>query len=264
MSININKYDVNLHVAEFYDREETSIHDFLFIKKLLSSNSDIRILEPFCGTGRILVPLAKDGHSLVGIDQSKAMLARAKMKIENLDEDIQANITLLEEDVLTTKWPQNFDLVILGGNCFYELGLPEEQEKCIQQAADALSPGGHLYIENDNMEGELPKSWQERGVKENLWPTGVCADGTRLTTSVETLWTDRKKRIWKAQRIVTAYYLDGHTENTVHEVQTHPCSANEIKEWLIKNGFKILGMYSNVNGDQYYPGCGRAIFWVKK
>ena len=39
------------------------------------------VLELGCGTGRIALPIARAGASLVGIDRSEAMLARARRRI---------------------------------------------------------------------------------------------------------------------------------------------------------------------------------------
>jgi 2-polyprenyl-3-methyl-5-hydroxy-6-metoxy-1,4-benzoquinol methylase len=40
-----------------------------------------RIYEPFCGSGRLLVPLAEQGHECVGTDLSAAMLDCLRAKI---------------------------------------------------------------------------------------------------------------------------------------------------------------------------------------
>ncbi len=38
------------------------------------------VLELACGTGRLTLPLARDGHDVVGLDASEAMLAGARRK----------------------------------------------------------------------------------------------------------------------------------------------------------------------------------------
>jgi 2-polyprenyl-3-methyl-5-hydroxy-6-metoxy-1,4-benzoquinol methylase len=40
------------------------------------------VLELACGTGRLSVPLAKDGHEVLGLDISDAMLRAARAKAE--------------------------------------------------------------------------------------------------------------------------------------------------------------------------------------
>ena len=78
MSINrTNTYSLDAHVAEIYDGVETQTDDVKLIRRLIAGRGRLRILEPFCGTGRILIPLASDGHEIVGFDQSAPMLDRA-------------------------------------------------------------------------------------------------------------------------------------------------------------------------------------------
>jgi SAM-dependent methyltransferase len=71
-------YDIEPHIAEIYDQSETYTDDVKLIRKLINGRGPLRILEPFCGTGRILIPLALDGHETVGLDQAKGMLSRAR------------------------------------------------------------------------------------------------------------------------------------------------------------------------------------------
>src|SRR5919201_5521501 len=40
-----------------------------------------RVLEVACGTGRVVVPLARAGHTVVGIDASQAMLGITRQKL---------------------------------------------------------------------------------------------------------------------------------------------------------------------------------------
>ena len=73
----------------------------------------LRILEPFFGAGRVLLPLARDGHTMRGLDNAPAMLDRAAAKDAALPEAVQARITLSQADVLQTPWPTGFDVVPL-------------------------------------------------------------------------------------------------------------------------------------------------------
>src|SRR6187455_2476487 len=43
-----------------------------------------RILELGAGSGRVTIPLARDGHSIVAFDQSSAMLDRLRARTEKL------------------------------------------------------------------------------------------------------------------------------------------------------------------------------------
>jgi SAM-dependent methyltransferase len=256
-------YDITPHVAEIYDQSETYTDDIKLIQKLTEGLGYLHILEPFCGTGRILIPLALAGHTVVGLDKAAGMLSRARAKIENLDKDTQGRISLIETDVVDGYWPASFDLVILGGNCFYELSTPEEQEKCIMTASSMLKSGGFIYVDNNHMEGDLDPSWQVTGLHSGF-PTGICSDGTSVETFMETIWFDTHNRLAKFRRLTKVKYPNGSKLEQEYFQQKHPVSAKEVQSWLETHGFVIEQFYGDRMGNPYSAESSRAIFWARK
>jgi SAM-dependent methyltransferase len=256
-------YDIEPHIAEIYDQDETYTDDVELIRSLIGERKPLRILEPFCGTGRILIPLALDGHELVGLDRAKGMLTRARAKIDRLPPEAQARITLAEADVISEAWPRGFDLVILGGNCFYELATPREQETCITSAAASLNPGGYVFVDNDHMEGDLDESWQKPGVRQGF-PTGVCADGTQIESTTETIWYDVPRRLAKFRRRTKVTLPDGGIVEQEYVQQKHPVSAVEVQTWLETHNFVIERTFGDRAGNPYTETSERAIFWARK
>ncbi len=252
------------YVAEFFDAFEAHTDDVELIRRLLGEKARLRVLEPFCGTGRIFIPLALDGHEIVGMDQSEAMLRRARSKVGELDADVRARIALQQADVLSTDWPSGFDLVILGGNCFYELATPEEQELCVRRAAGSLKPGGYVYVDNNHMEGELDESWRQPGVRNTVFPWGVCADGTRLEGTTELLWYDAAGRLARNRRTIRFISPDGGGRTIEYVQQKHPVSYGEVEGWLEKHGFIVENTFGDRDGKAYTPDSPRAIFWARR
>jgi len=132
------------YIAEFYDKSDCGTEDIDFMLKLIGNRKELRILEPFCGTGRILIPLANAGHTIVGMDKSPNMLKRCKEKIAQVPESVRRRITLLQNDVLEAQWGTGYDMVVLGANCLFELQTVKQQELCIQRASQSLSSRGNL------------------------------------------------------------------------------------------------------------------------
>jgi len=87
-------------LAELYDQTETYTDDVELIRRLIGDSGPLNILECFSGTGRILIPLAQDGHRVTGIEIAPAMNARAVEKISRLPSDVQDKVTLKVQDVL--------------------------------------------------------------------------------------------------------------------------------------------------------------------
>ena len=264
MSINQhNLYDFDIHIAEIYDMQENDTQDIEFIRKLLAGKSRLNILEPFCGTGRLLIPLALDGHTIFGMDQSEAMLQLAQKKIEALPDVVQKRIDLQCADVIRETWSTGYDLVILGFNCFYELATAEEQEYCISQAARACKPGGYIYVDNDHMEGDLDDAWQDLDHK-YVYLSGTCKDGTQVRNTRQTIWFDVKKRLARFERKYQITSPSGEIKEYQFTQQKHPVSKVEIQTWLEKNGFEILEVFGDHQGNPYHHISQKAIFWARR
>ena len=260
----VNMYSIDPHIAEIYDRSENYTDDVDLILRLMQAEAHDRpgawnIFEPFCGTGRILVPLAQAGHRLTGSDQSKMFLESCRRKLH--EAGLQAE--LIEGDVITDPWPSGFDLLVLGGNCLYELATVEEQEHCIRAAAGALKPGGMLYVDNDHMEGELSERWQDTGLYPGF-PSGMCADGVRVESTTQVIWFDAPARLARFQRTTRAIYPDGTINEQTYVQQKHPVSAGEVSGWLKKHGFSIEKCFGSRTGEDYTDSSERAIFWARR
>lgn len=262
-----NMYDIEPHVAEIYDSQENYINDMNdveLIRNLIGKRKSLRILEPFCGTGRIFIPLALDGHCAVGLDQAKVMLDRVQEKIYLLPYEVQSKIKLIRVNVLNADWPGDFDLVILGANCLYELATPEEQEECILRASTSLRPGGYIYLDNNHMEGTLHASWQQLDIDEKAWPTGTCEDGTYVQTQRERIWFDIAQRLVRYRRRTIITFPDGNIKTEEYLMQCHPPSKVEMQTWLEKYGFVVEQIFGDRAGNPYTETSNRAIFWAKK
>jgi SAM-dependent methyltransferase len=257
-------YDADPHLAEIYDATETQLDDLALIRRLVAGRGPLKVLEPFCGTGRLLLPLAEDGHTVVGLDGARAMLARAHAKARALPEAAQARVKLRRADVVASTWPEGFDLVLLGGNCLYELATPEEQALCLARAARALRPGGFVYVDNNHMEGELDPSWRRPGEYPSVYPTGTCADGTQVQGFTETVWFDAPKRLVRFARRIVVTPEEGEPREYSYQQQKHPVSTGEVRAWLEASGLVIEEHYGARDASPYTVASQRSIFWARR
>jgi SAM-dependent methyltransferase len=101
------------------------------------------ILELACGTGRLTIPLALDGHEIVGLDASHAMLrsARGKANAEGVE------ITFVHDDMRSFELDRRFALVIISCNSLAHLTTNEELKSCLHTVARHLDSGGLLAFD---------------------------------------------------------------------------------------------------------------------
>jgi predicted O-methyltransferase YrrM len=248
-------------LAELYDQSETTIDDVELIRKLIGESGPLNILEPFSGTGRILVPLARDGHEVTGIELAPSMSARAMDKVARLGPNAMERVTLKVQDVLDGQWGSGYDLVVIGANAFCELPAAEMQELCITLAWEALAPGGWLFVDNNDYKddwGEGPFG-QKRVIFE-----GMGIDGTYGRAMMTPLGFDEEQRVLHIRRTWFTRTPDG-TQHTVEYLgHKHPVSAKDVETWLGRHGFEILQVFGDRQGNPYTEKSDRAIFWVRR
>lgn len=100
------------------------------------------ILELGCGTGRVAIPLARDGHDVVGLDRSEAMLARAERHARREG----VSLRLVEGDMRSFSFSEAFPLIAIPFNTFLML-TPEERWSCLARVREHLAPTGLLAVD---------------------------------------------------------------------------------------------------------------------
>ena len=104
-------------------------------------NPQLGVLELACGTGRIAIPIAREGIPVVGLDASAAMLARAREKSAGL-----SNIRWVEGNMREFSLPECFGLAFVAYRSFQHLLTTADQLSCLRCIHEQLSPGGRLVI----------------------------------------------------------------------------------------------------------------------
>ncbi len=114
--------------------------------KLIKSfvRKDQKILDVACGTGRHLVPLAKSGYNVTGVDFSKGMLNILKKKVKDTSKIIHKDFYKLDSK-------EKYDLIYLMWNAFNEIALTKKDAKrLIRKLKTLLSKNGKILINIDN------------------------------------------------------------------------------------------------------------------
>ncbi len=141
----MSDYDV---FARFYDLDTQDIDEDIAFWTNLARRSGGPVLEIACGTGRVLIPLAQAGFSVVGVDISPAMLAIARKKIATAR--LGPRVELIQVDALDLQLSRTFPLAIVALNSFGHFSEDGEPERALQRLAEHLAPGGMLALDLTN------------------------------------------------------------------------------------------------------------------
>lgn len=146
------------------------------------------VLEVACGTGRVLVPLAKAGFEVTGLDGSPHMLAVAREKLATVGPEVEARTTLVEGDMRSFALDRRFGLAILPVKSFAYLTTREEQQAALRSIARHLQPGGRFAIDLLNPRPEwlgMPPGSLRNDLTHNVTEAGVVVSRTETAVSTD-------------------------------------------------------------------------------
>lgn len=148
MPIDSVVHPAEAHYAEAY---------LALIRTALGNRRQLRILDCGCGAGRLLVPVAKEGHLVVGIDRHRPSLhlARSHLAEAGLRADVIAGNLL---DVLTQMSNDSFDVAL----AIESLYVNRSYRQVMHEMRRVVAPGGLLLITHRTRHFLLLQSIAER------------------------------------------------------------------------------------------------------
>ncbi len=134
--------------ARFYDQlyADAAPVDLEFYLEL-ARDCGGTVLELGCGTGRVVLPLARAGFSVTGVDNSPAMLEQLRAKLADEPAEVQQRITLVEGSMEGTDLREKFALVTMPFRAFQHLLTVEQQQAALGTVARHMGRDG-LFVYN--------------------------------------------------------------------------------------------------------------------
>lgn len=132
--------------AGLYDSYSTGLEgdEAFYVEE--AARADGPVLEIACGTGRIMIPIAESGVSVVGLDRAPAMLEEARRKTAALPDDTQRRIEIVEGDMRTFSLERRFPLAIIPYRAFLHLMNADDQRRALTRIREHLTDRGRLVF----------------------------------------------------------------------------------------------------------------------
>ena len=132
--------DLYDHVVPYRERQDVAF----FVEAAQESGGPV--LEIGCGTGRILIPTARAGVEVVGLDLSPHMLQVCRERVQRESEDVQSRIQLVQADMRSFSLAQSFKLVTTPFRPFH-LTTVDDQLSCLVNIHRHLVEDGRLILD---------------------------------------------------------------------------------------------------------------------
>lgn len=217
------------------------------------------VCELACGTGRIVMPLARAGFEVTGIDMSQAMLDKLQAKLDKEPRDVQSRVALKCADMRDCRFSQKFKLVFCAFNSFLHLMSTDDQLACLRSIREYLADDGWLVL--------------NIFAPDHSRLTGRTETMTRVEPDPETgrdmVVTNITKRDLANQAMVASQYVDRIADDGT--VRRYPAGFTlcwihhrEMHLLLRYAGYEVVYVYGGYDKRPYDYVSGIQLFVAKK
>jgi SAM-dependent methyltransferase len=164
--------------AKYYDGAYAAKQDLVDLPFYLdlAKQSPGPMLEVACGTGRVLLPIARKGIAIHGVDNSRPMLKILENSLAREADEVRHRVTLHEGDMRDFRLGARFPLVIIPFRPMQHMHTVEDQVSALTSAAAHLSEAGILAFDVFYPKFDLITAKMGEEVLEFEWSPG--ADST--------------------------------------------------------------------------------------
>jgi SAM-dependent methyltransferase len=136
-------------LAKHYDSAYTAkdnLFDLPFYLELARASRG-PVLEIGCGTGRILLAIAREGIEIHGVDSSPAMLGILQRKLEREPQEIRRRISIHAGDMRHVRLHRKFRLVMIPFRPLQHMHTFADQLAALRTAAFHVDDGGSFAFD---------------------------------------------------------------------------------------------------------------------
>lgn len=249
-----NEYKVGdlIYDANIYDGLNTFLTDLHFYNNWLSKVKNAEILELCCGSGRLTIPLVKEGLKITGVDNSKSMLDQAKIKANNE----KLEIRFLEADIRNLKINDKYDLIFIPFNSIHHLYENEDLFDTLNVVKKHLKDDGLFIFDcfNPNIQYIIDAEKRKNKIAEY-----VTSDNRKVKIE-QTMKYESNSQI---NRIEWHYFIN----NEFHSIQNLDMRLyfpQEINSYLQFSGFNILHKFGDFQEGNFENSSEKQIFICEK
>jgi 2-polyprenyl-3-methyl-5-hydroxy-6-metoxy-1,4-benzoquinol methylase len=237
-----------IYDANIYDGLNTFLSDLQFYKKWMPKNKDAKILELCCGTGRLTLPIAKDGYNICGVDFTSSMLEQAKAKAS----EAGLEIDFIEADIRTLNLQEKFDLIFIPFNSIHHLYKNDDLFAVLRNVGNHLKEDGLFLLDcfNPNIQYIVECEKEQSVVAEY-----TTNDGREVLIKQ----TMRYESAAQINRIEWHYHINGEFHST-QNLDMRLFFPQELDSYLKWAGFIILHKFGSFEEETFSYKSEKQIF----
>lgn len=232
----MNEYDI---IAPFYDIEHARFNEDLDMYRNFAELSGGTILELASGSGRVLLPLARAGYTITGVDSSANMLEIARQQVQA--EGLFPRVTLVQQDIAHLQLGRKFRMAFIALGSFAHLVTRTQQQETLAAIRLHMSKGGTFIIDISNADAHYLEDLGGHVLHQGTWKRD---DGSFLTHFISpAAATDQ-------HMLELTHFYEQHTQagpvlRTVVTTHLYLFERGEMELLLEQAGFTIIDIFGD-------------------
>ncbi|HEX9347212.1 MAG TPA: class I SAM-dependent methyltransferase [Gemmatimonadales bacterium] len=207
------------------------------------------VLEVGCGTGRILLPIARAGGSITGLDGSPQMLERCRANLAAEPPAVQGRVRLVVNDMRAFDLGATYSLIIAPFRVVQHLTTIDDQLQFLATVARHLAPGGGRLV-FDVFNPRFDMLVNADGMEREDTPEQRLPDGRTFRRAYRIAGVRWLDQVSEAELV---YYVDGKRYVQAFEMRWYLVA--ELRNLLARAGFRVRDMYGDFARGPVVDGC---------
>jgi SAM-dependent methyltransferase len=232
----MNEYDL---IAPFYDAEHAQFDEDVDMYRNFAELCGGKLLELACGSGRLMLPLARDGYDITGVDTSARMLDLAREALR--EAGVDGRCRLVQQDICTLQLEQKFRLACIALGSFAHITERRQQQRALAAVRAHLSPGATFILDISNADARYLEGLSGHILHQGTWQG---AEGMQLTHFLSPA-ASPDRHLLELTHFYDQHTQGGPVQRTVATTHLYLFERGEIELLLEQAGFTITGVYGD-------------------
>ena len=241
-----------------FAREHAHYRRDLPFWRALAAESASPVLDLGAASGRVAIPLARDGHEVWALDASEGMLAALRGALAAEPADVAARVHPVRADLRDFALGRSFPLAVMPMNTLQTFLSRDEQLACLGTVRGHLDPLGELVL--DLVVADLEAVARAVGVEQPAERWVDPADGATLERTAWYEAVDAASGTVRFTACIVERWPDGRSETHLRPQTVHVFAPTEMWELAVEAGYEVRAVYGDFDGGPLDTGSELQVY----
>ncbi len=252
--------DVYGDYSEFYDIYVGDFLDDLPFYMKFASKTKTRVLEIGAGSGRLTLPMARNGVRVVAVDISSSMLSLLNARLNDEPLEVRDRVSVVQADACELDLGEKFELVIVPYYTFNYFLTEVDQKRALERIRAHMADSGHVLLDVFIPWKRLAYCSPEPMLRGDVLNP---RNGNRIR-SWNAFSLDKEKQMEYQKKRFEITAPNETVTNKEFMIQRRYTLPDQLEKLFVDNGFAIEGVYGGYRSEAPQADSEQMMYVIQK